>query len=197
MRRHTLWALSTFFVAVGLALSVSLVVSSETSRARESVLKSSIAERLALPQAENNAAFSQYVETSPPVPLRAPRSSRGLPEPSQRGSSDSEHFVSQGSIASGSTLREEHFPPYSQVIDNSAPRRFKAAGWTIGSSNLDGYRKDYHLAKPSGRTKPARFRVKIPATDTYSVYAWWPARKNNNAAARFGIRTTPEASGTK
>jgi cell wall-associated NlpC family hydrolase len=39
--------------------------------------------------------------------------------------------------------------------------------------------------------------VEVPATDTYSVYAWWPAKKDNNAAARFGIRTTSGLRWTK
>ena len=37
---------------------------------------------------------------------------------------------------------------------------------------------------------PARFKVEIPATGSYSVYAWWPARASNSAAARFGVSTT-------
>jgi cell wall-associated NlpC family hydrolase len=197
MRRHTL-ALAAFFLAVGLALSVSWFALPKGTTAKESVSQKQIAEGLALSQVENNAAFSQYVQNPPRAPVRAPVPSSPVPEPRQRDVSDSENFVSQGSIAEkGATLPEEHFPPYHQVVDNSAPHRFKAPGWVTGSSNPDGYRKDYRLAVPSKEVKPARFKVKVPATDTYSVYAWWPAKRNNNAEARFGIRTTAGVRWTK
>ena len=190
MRRHIL-ALAAFFLAVGLALSVSWFALSNGSTAKESISQKQITEGLAISQEENNAAFSQYVQSPPPAPVRAPVPSSPVPEPGQRDVSDSENFVSQGSIAEGEPiLPEEHFPPYSQVIDNSTPHRFKAPGWITGSSKPDSYHKDYRLASPSKGVKPARYKIEIPATDTYSVYAWWPAKRNNNAEARFGIRTT-------
>ena len=197
MRRHTL-ALAAFFLAVGLALSVSWFALSKGLTAKESVSQKQIAEGLALPQEGNNAAFSQYVDNPPPARVRAPVPSSPVPDPRQRDVSASENFVSQGSIAEGElTLPKEHFPPYFQVIDNSVPHRFKAPGWVTGSSNPDGYRKDYRLANPSEEVRPARFKVKIPATDTYSVYAWWPAKRNNNAEVRFGIRTSSGVRWTK
>ncbi len=96
---------------------------------------------------------------------------------------------SQGSIAEGPALPEENFPAYSQVVDNSSPGRFKAPAWRVESSNVNGYDRNYRVTKPSERARPARFKVEIPATDVYSVYAWWPAEKGNNAAARFGVST--------
>ena len=195
MRRHTL-ALTAFFLAVGLALSVSWFALSKGSTAKESLSRKQITEGLALLQVENNAAFSQYVKNPPPPPLRAPVPP--IPEPRQRDVSDSENLVSQGSIAEDRpALREEHFSPYSQVIANSTPHRFKAPGWNTRYFNPDGYRKDYRLASPSKKVKSARYKIKIPATDTYSVYAWWPAKRNNNAEARFGIRTTAGVRWTK
>src|SRR3712207_4273115 len=134
MRRHTL-ALAAFFLAVGLALSVSCFVLSKGSTAKESVSQKQIAKGLALSQEENSAASSQYVDNPPPAPVKAPVPSSPVPEPRQRDTSNSEKVVSQGSIAEGEpTLPKEHFPPYSQVIDNSAPHRFKAPGWGSGSS---------------------------------------------------------------
>ena len=190
MRRHTL-AIAAFFLAVGLALPVSWFALSKGSTAKESVSQKQIAKDLALSQGENNATFSQYMDNPPPAPVSAPVPSSPVPKPRQRDTSNSENFVSQGSIAEGElTIPKEHFPPYSQVIDNSAPHRFKAPGWVTGSSKPDSFRKDYRLANPSKEVKPARFKIKIPATDTYSVYAWWPAKRNNNAEARFGVRTT-------
>jgi cell wall-associated NlpC family hydrolase len=190
MRRHIL-ALAAFLLAMGLALSVSLFAPSKGLRAQESVSQEPIAEKLDLSRAENNAAFSQYEKNPPRVP------SRTISEVPERGTPDPEHFVSQGSIATGPTLLEEHFPPYFQVVDNSSPGRFRAPGWDTRSSDPDDHRRNYRVAKPSERLKPARFKVEIPATDTYTVYAWWPAKKNNNTAARFGIRTTSGVRWTK
>jgi cell wall-associated NlpC family hydrolase len=189
MRRRTL-ALAAYFLAVGLALSVSWIALSKGSTAKESVSQKQIAEALALSQERNNAAFSQYGENPPPAPARSPVPSSPVPELGQRDVPVSENFVSQGSIADVKPiLPKEHFSPYSRVIDNSTPYRFKAPGWAAGPSNPHVYRKDYRLANPSRALKPARFKIKIPATDIYSVYAWWPAKGNNNAEARFGIRT--------
>jgi len=108
---------------------------------------------------------------------------------SQAGPS-SEGSTSQGSIVEGPALPEEDFPPYSQIVDNASPGHFKAPGWGAASSNPAGYGKDYRVTEPSEKAKPAQFKVKIPATDVYSVYAWWPAEGGNNPAARFGISTT-------
>ncbi len=106
---------------------------------------------------------------------------------SPAGAQDSEDSVSQGSINVGPGLPEEDFPPYSQVVDDASPDRFSAPGWETRSTNPDGYQGDYHVA---GGTEPAQFKVEIPATDVYSVYAWWPTSADNSASARFGVSTT-------
>ena len=98
--------------------------------------------------------------------------------------------VSQGSIAAGPGLPEENFPAYSQVVDNSTKGSFKAPGWKTESS-IDGHHgKNYAVAQPGKRTRQAQFKVEVPATDKYSVYAWWAAGKENGTATRFGINTT-------
>ena len=43
-------------------------------------------------------------------------------------------------------------------------------------------------------SSPARFKVKIPTSNDYTVYAWWPAFSGSSDDARFGIGT---ASGTQ
>jgi cell wall-associated NlpC family hydrolase len=102
----------------------------------------------------------------------------------------SEEPPSQGSLVEGPGVPEEDFPAYSQVVDNSSPGDFLAPGWKAESSNADGYGEDYRVVEPSEKGKPAQFKVKIPASDVYSVYAWWPADKGNNTATRFGVSTT-------
>jgi len=81
----------------------------------------------------------------------------------------------------------EDFPPYSQVVDDASSDRFSAPGWEVRSTHPDGYKGDYHVA---GGTGPARFTVQIPATDVYSVYAWWPTSADNSIAAYFDIETS-------
>jgi cell wall-associated NlpC family hydrolase len=108
-------------------------------------------------------------------------------------------FVSQGSVPGAhapAEVIEAMEPPelYTQVVDNASPGRFRAPGWQNESSNPDGYGKDYTVTEPSERTRSAQFKVKIPADDYYTVYAWWPAEAGNNAATRFGVGT---ASGVK
>ena len=95
---------------------------------------------------------------------------------------------SQGSVAEGPGPVEENFPDYSVVVDNSS-KRFTAPGWETGSSGLDLYGDDYSFAGASQNAKPARYRVKVPATDVYSVYAWWTAEQDNDSSARFGVST--------
>lgn len=111
-----------------------------------------------------------------------------MSEFSQAVGQETEGSVSQGSINVGPGLPEEDFPPYSQVVDDASPDRFSAPGWEARSTNPDGYKGDYHVA--SAGAGPAQFKVEIPATDVYSVYAWWPTSVDNSAAAYFDITTT-------
>src|SRR3712207_1012643 len=80
--------------------------------------------------------------------------------------------------------------PYSQVVDNDSPGRFTAPGWKKDSSNPASYGKDFRFVEPTEMAEPARFEMTIPATDYYTVYAWWAAEEGNNAATRFGVSTT-------
>jgi cell wall-associated NlpC family hydrolase len=158
-----------------------------------------------------SAALSQYAEDSPPkpppepppepseatAPEPPPEPPKALPEHSRAGDTNPGHSgrsVSQGSVALGPVVPQEDFPAYSQVVDNSSPQRFAAPGWDTGASDPHDHGKDYRVAKPpergEERGESARFKVKIPATDVYSVYAWWPAEEANNPAARFAVKTT-------
>ena len=129
---------------------------------------------------ESTAPETTEEESPPPVPLES------LDEPLSE--------VSQGSFAEGPGLPEENFPDYSQVVDNSTKGSFRAPGWKTESS-IDGHHgKNYAVAQPGKKTQQAQFEVEIPASDTYSIYTWWPAGKENGTATRFGVAT---ASGTK
>jgi hypothetical protein len=80
--------------------------------------------------------------------------------------------------------------PYSQVVDNASPGRFSEPGWAKGAGEGQSYGEDYTYVEPSDVGAPARFKVEIPATDHYTVYARWPDLKGNNPSTRFGISTT-------
>lgn len=82
----------------------------------------------------------------------------------------------------------EDFPAYNQVVDNAKKGSFTAPGWSTEPSKPGSYGEDYRVADESGDAKVSRYKVKIPATDVYSVYAWWP-RKMKGAKARFGVST--------
>jgi cell wall-associated NlpC family hydrolase len=103
--------------------------------------------------------------------------------------------VSEGSV-SGATAPAQELAvmeppaPYSQVVDNASSGRFSERGWGERSTRAQDYGKDYSYVEPTEVTYPARFRVEIPATDHYTVYARWPAAKRNNAATLVGIGTT-------
>lgn len=100
---------------------------------------------------------------------------------------------SQGTVTGGAeaqNVSSEKHPAYSTIIDNSDGERFSAPGWTTESAESGKHGQNYSVEKPGEKNKPARFEVKIPATDRYSVYAWWPASESNGSAIRFGVSST-------
>jgi hypothetical protein len=107
-----------------------------------------------------------------------------------------EGSVSEGSISGARPPAEEIAnmeppAPYSQVVDNASPGGFSELGWKESAGGKPQYYgENYSYVEPSRVGYPARFRVKIPATDHYTVYARWPAAKVNNTRTRFGVSTT-------
>jgi cell wall-associated NlpC family hydrolase len=77
------------------------------------------------------------------------------------------------------------------VVDNAAESRFASPpGWSTSSYSEDRFEDDYAYARPAGNKPPARFRVRIPSTDRYTVFARWPPNRGYNASTRIGVRTT-------
>lgn len=109
--------------------------------------------------------------------------------------------VSQGSVVDPDSRaalaaqrdldEEEKLPDYTQVVDNTTKGRFVAPGWEQRSGSQWSHGESYVSASGG---QAARFRVKIPTTNDYSVYAWWPQAAGNTNRARFGVGT---AGGTK
>ena len=110
--------------------------------------------------------------------------------------------VSQGSVTGASpseldavrqdVAEEEQLPDYSRVVDNTSGRRFDAAGWKKGAT--DGLAHGGSYTTSAAGAGDARFKLKVPTSNDYAVYAWWPSKTTNSTAARFGVRTS---SGTK
>jgi cell wall-associated NlpC family hydrolase len=120
----------------------------------------------------------------------------------QTTDSTSQPSVSQGTVtganpserraAKRDIAEEETLPDYSQVGDSTNSRRFEAPGWNGGGSDVWAHGGEYVSAGSS--TSDARFKLKTPTSGDYALYAWWPVRKGNSKAARFGVET---AGGTK
>jgi cell wall-associated NlpC family hydrolase len=180
MRRLTS-ALSVLFVTVTLVSFVSLFAGSEAS-------------------SQPQAAESQYATEDATAPDTTRQEATQDTQPEETTSQ--EVLISQGSLPGARApvgVIAAMDPPtdYSQVVDNASSRRFKAPTWVTESLTQGYYGADYGVAKPTASTKPARFKVKIPADDYYTVYAWWPADASNSTAARFGISTVSGVKWTK
>jgi cell wall-associated NlpC family hydrolase len=166
--RRLILALSAIFLSMGLVLAVSIGA-------------------LEVPEAvsEEPAGGAQYLGPDYDDPEPRPLEVRVL-EP---GPEVSEGSVPEARAPAEAISAMEPLEPYSQVVDDSSRRRFSARGWKDGPERSPKNAKDYSYARPAKDTAPARYRVKIPATDRYTVYARWPAARANNAATRFGVRT--------
>nr|MBA2712793.1 hypothetical protein [Rubrobacteraceae bacterium] len=110
--------------------------------------------------------------------------------------------VSQGTVTGASrseldavrrdVAEEERLPDYSRVVDDTSDRRFEASGWKKGATDDLAHGGSY--ATSADGAGAARFKLKVPTRGDYALYAWWPSKRNNSTAARFGVST---ASGTK
>ena len=80
---------------------------------------------------------------------------------------------------------------YAQVVDNATSGRFSAAtNWKSSSYGATGnYGATHRYAAPGSTYAPARFKIKVPARDTYDVYGWWPASTGYNDRTQFRIYT--------
>jgi cell wall-associated NlpC family hydrolase len=190
-------ALSAVCLSTGAVLSVSLVVVSESalsermeSAARTQYRDEDYGRHVESPQYATRTPSD--VQTPETAYFRWLAKESAAAEDAHAGGSGS---VSEGTVSGASAPAEElsimePSASYSQVVDNASAGGFLARGWEKNSgSKAQDYAKDYSYVEPSEVGAPALFRVNIPATDHYTVYARWPAIKGNNAATRFGIST--------
>ena len=110
-------------------------------------------------------------------------------------------FISQGlitdersaaaaKVAQEDLAEEERLPDYSQVVDNTKKGAFRAPGWKVQRGSLS---HEGSFVAAGGAKEAARFDVKIPSSNDYAIYAWWPETAKSGTA-RYGVQT---ASGTK
>lgn len=84
--------------------------------------------------------------------------------------------------------------PYQQVVDNADAKRFDGPGWKRSDYSPGFVGRNYHYTKPSRKAEPARYKVRIPESATYTVYVRWPSNGGYNPRARVSVKT---ASGLK
>ena len=209
--RWLILALSAVFLSLGAILSISLFV---VPAGALWVRSGGESDANAHYSDEQNAAVAQYSSedqspfVEPPqnairAPFEAANPETHHPsQPVQEGDA-AEHPgagtsrpVSEGSVSGERAPAQELSimeppTPYSQVVDNASAGWFFARGWKEGAGgNARYYGSDFSYVEAPEVGDPALFRVNIPATDYYTVYARWPALKGNNPATLFGVNTT-------
>ncbi len=78
---------------------------------------------------------------------------------------------------------------YKQVVDNASSRFSASGGWYLSTWNQEKAGPNYRVTKPATRSGTAKFRVNVPSTTNYAVYAWWPDYPRFNSRTRYLIRT--------
>jgi photosystem II stability/assembly factor-like uncharacterized protein len=72
--------------------------------------------------------------------------------------------------------------------DDSARAFVRPSGWRRAASAA-AYARSYSLAQPSATGRMAKFRLAVPKTGSYALYAWWPANAARNSSVPVGIDT--------
>jgi cell wall-associated NlpC family hydrolase len=85
-------------------------------------------------------------------------------------------------------VEEERLADYTRVVDDTSGRLFNAPGWKVGATSDLAHGGSY--ATPGAGAADARFKLNVPTSSDYAIYAWWPSRRTNSTAARFGVRTS-------
>ncbi|MDQ3793722.1 MAG: NlpC/P60 family protein, partial [Actinomycetota bacterium] len=195
--RWLILALPVVLLSTVAALSVSLFVvpdSALSERSQESAGRAQYAD-------EDQGGQVEPPGGPPPTSVEGPEPeysagyTRWLAHESDALEVRSPESGSEGTLAGGHAPAEELAvmqppAPYSQVVDNASPGGISEPGWSRGTGESQYYGEDYSYVEPSEAGAPARFKVEIPTTDHYTVYARWPDLKGNNPATRFGVSTT-------
>jgi hypothetical protein len=83
------------------------------------------------------------------------------------------------------------WPGYTQIVDNGTKGRFKASkAWRKSRAGRQGYFRGYLTTTPKPRSDAARFKLQVPSTGDYAVYARWPASRSHSSSVPVAIATT-------
>jgi N-acetyl-anhydromuramyl-L-alanine amidase AmpD len=80
---------------------------------------------------------------------------------------------------------------YDQVADNAQADRFKAPrAWGTAAWSTEKYGADYrYLDNPLDTRDPATFKLDVPRTGSYEVFAWWSADPSRSARVTYTVAT--------
>jgi hypothetical protein len=83
------------------------------------------------------------------------------------------------------------WPGYRQIVDNGTKGRFKASrAWRKSRAGRQGYFRGYLTTTPKAKADAARFKLNVPSTGNYTVYARWPAGRTHSTSVPVAITTT-------
>ncbi len=100
-------------------------------------------------------------------------------------------FVAPGVMGVVSAEAGAESASYSQVVDNATEGRFKAdEGWGTSSYGRGVHNENYRFVRPAQDDSLAEFKVKIPHSAEYALYARWPQVKGLNDSAAVGVVTS-------
>lgn len=196
--RWLILALPVVLLSTGVALSVSLFVVSESAlseRSQESAGRAQYAGEEQGGQVEPPPRGTPPASVEVPEPDYSDDYGRWLAREREALGAGGSASASEGTLAGGRAPAEalsvmDPPAPYSQVVDNASPGDLSGPGWSRGTGKAEYYGEDYSYVGPADAGAPARFKVDVPTTDHYTVYARWPDREGNNPATRFGVSTT-------
>jgi hypothetical protein len=72
------------------------------------------------------------------------------------------------------------------IVDNSDPGFYASPAWATGTSS-QAWGGTFRYRSTAPVSDPATWKVNLPSTGPYSVYAWWVSGPNRSAAAPYII----------
>jgi N-acetyl-anhydromuramyl-L-alanine amidase AmpD len=73
--------------------------------------------------------------------------------------------------------------------DDSARAFSRPAGWQRAASSA-AYARSFSVTQPSSTGTAAQFKLSVPKSGSYALYAWWPAASGRNSSVPVGIDTS-------
>lgn len=81
--------------------------------------------------------------------------------------------------------------PWSTIVDNSSGRFAAGGSWRASTDSAQRYGSDFRYAGPfTEQSDAAWYRVAIPATGSYRIDVWYPAKAGYNDRTPYVVVTT-------